>query len=483
MKRCSLAVITLLLTLSLSGCGILEFMGLITKQAATNTYRTYVPESVTTVEEIQTADGQSVVVRVTSKHYLDRYVYSLESEGYPEWVFESEFRVSSDGRELPIAFDVAVKTPWIVLPVKSNQCARFEFPREGLVFFKLEGKSWKEAPYDQAPENLRVNLLRNRDAYKNGSGMDRANCEFGSDTGYGGWDFGGYVCQLNAKGAIDVDKDTIQPVKSNYGRKVTPRIRQYLDAQIDDRYRDSRYIHKNGLGKTIKEIVEANLTLPNMANSESCYYLNPPVDPDERRSILEYVQIPSIAIQSTLIRTIDEEVEISDVQQQQLYTSPKTHGNCAQMVKRNFTSQIAGENQAEFSDVAGVPSGTFKSPGTAVRVELNTNDGTRSIYLPIKGFSAAQIGAMFCQTNRIFINYGGGLKEYVVLEYDQNARLLRKWQIALPPELKEWHRLAELSVDKDRINIKLVDFESSGYNQGKKVPAKIHKQYFLEAKL
>jgi hypothetical protein len=97
---------------------------------------------------------------------------------------------------------------------------------------------------------------------------------------------------LNAKGAIDVDKDTIQSIKPNYGRKITPRIRQYLDAQIE----------------------------------------------------------------------------------------------------------------AELSNVAGVPNGTFKSLGGADQVELNAKDGTHSLYLPIKGFSAAQIGAMSCQTNRIFIN-------------------------------------------------------------------------------
>jgi len=187
--RLSIAII-FLLTTNLAGCGILEFTGWLTGNIAKNTYRTYVPETVTTFEEIQTTDGQSVVVRVTSKYYLDRYVYSLESDTYPEWSFESESRVSSDGRELPIAFDVVSNTPWIVLPVKSNQCARFGFPHEGLVFFKLEGKSWNQTPYNQAPQNLKVNLLRNRDAYKNGSGMDKINCEFGTYE-----QFGGYICR------------------------------------------------------------------------------------------------------------------------------------------------------------------------------------------------------------------------------------------------------------------------------------------------
>lgn len=483
MTRLASLVLILLLTLGLSGCGIFELGGYLVKSMASSVYRTYVPESTTTVEEIHTADGSSVVVRVTSKYYLGRYVYSLESGGYPEWEFESESRVSSDGREMPIAFDVVNKTPWIVLPVKSNQCARFGFPREGLVFFKLANKSWRAVTYEQAPDNLKVNLLRNRSSYKEGSGMDRANCEFGSDTGYGGWDFGGYVCWLNAKGSIDVDKDTVRPIKPNYGRTVTPRIRKYLDAQIEDRYRDS-YIQKNGEGKTIKELVEINLSLPNIANQESCYYLNPPVDPDERRSINEYAEKPAVTVQASLVKFIDKEIEISDEQQQQFYGSPKTSGDCARLVKANYSAKIAEENQAEFSSVAGVPNGTFKSPGTAVKVEINAKDGAHSLYLPVKGFSASdRITAMSCQSDRIFLDFGSGFKEFQVMEYDLNAHLLNKWRITFPAELKEFHRLAEFSVVKDRAYIKLVDFESSGYNQGKKVPAKFYRQYFLEATL
>jgi hypothetical protein len=90
---------------------------------------------------------------------------------------------------------------------------------------------------------------------------------------------------------------------------------------------------------------------------------------------------------------------------------------------------------------------------------------------------------MSCQADRIFVNFGGGFKEFQVMEYDLNARLLNKWKITFPEELKEWHGLAGFSVGNDRINIKLVDFESSGYNQGKKIPAKFYRQFFLEAKL
>ena len=483
MKRASLLCVVFFMVTGLSGCGTLEFVGWITGNVAKNTYRTFVPETVTTVEKIETADGKNVVVRVVSKQYQDRYVYSLESDDYPEWEFESEFRISSDGRELPIAFDVVEKTAWIVLPVKSNQCARFGFPNEGLVFFKLEGKSWRAVGYEQAPMNLKVNLLRNRDAYKNGSGMDRANCEFGSDTGYGGWDFGGYVCWRNAKGAIDVDETTIRPIKPNYGRPVTPKIRQWLDAQIDDRYRDA-YIQKNGDGKTIKEIVEANLALPNIASPESCYYLNPPVDPDERRSINEYVEKSPVTVQASLVQFIDKEIEISDAQQQQLYGFPKISGECARLIKANYSSKIAEVNQAEFAAVAGVPNGTFKSPGTAAKVEINAKDGVHSLYLPVKGFSASdRIIAMSCQSDRVFINFGGGFKEFQVMEYDLNAHLLNKWKIIYPPELKEFHMLSEFSVVQGVASFRLVDFERSGYNQGKKVFAKIFRQYVLEATL
>jgi hypothetical protein len=90
---------------------------------------------------------------------------------------------------------------------------------------------------------------------------------------------------------------------------------------------------------------------------------------------------------------------------------------------------------------------------------------------------------MSCQSDRIFLDFGSGFKEFQVMEYDLNAHLLNKWRITFPAELKEFHRLAEFSVVKDRAYIKLVDFESSGYNQGKKVSAKFYRQYFLEATL
>lgn len=464
----SSAVIATLLTLSISGCRALK-----------EPYRTFVPATVTSVEEIQTIDGQRVIVRVTSKYYSDHYAYSLESDGYSEWNFESEFRVSTDNNELPIAFDVVANVAWIVLPVKNNQCVRFGFPSEGLVFFRNEGKSWNVVPYDFVPPNLRVNLLQNRSEYENGSGMDIANCPYGGRSRNNG-----FICSLDEKGAMNFAPETTHPMTKNYGRTITPRIRQYLDRQIRDEYQNSRYISKIGADKSIKEVVEANLSPSRIANYQSCYYLNPPVDPDERRSILEYVETPPIAVQSTLIQTIDEVVEISDEQQQQLFASPKIHGSCTQMVRRNFSARISMENQSEFLEVAGVPSGTFKSPGIAERVELNLSGATRSIYIPIKGFSAARIGAMYCQPDRIFINFGGGgLDGNLVLEYDQNARLLRKWKIALPPELKEGHTLAELMVEKERISFKLVDFERAGYSQGKAVHAKLIRQYFIEATL
>ncbi len=473
----------------LIGC---DFAWYVTKGIGTDLYKSAIPESTTTIEKIETLDGKSIVVRITSKYYLNRYVYSLESDGYPDWKYEGEFRVSSDGRELPVSFDVVNKTPWIVLPVKSNQCSGFGFPREGLVFLKLDGKSWKKVPYDEAPKNLRVNLLQNRDAYKNGAGMDKASCVFGIYD-----QFGGFVCKPDPKlsgevtsyyvgdeGVFYSPKESTKPILKNNGRTLTPEFRQYLDAQIEERYTDYRYTNKSGVGKTINEIVEANLTFPNIANTESCYYLNPPVDPDERKSLKEFVEKSPISIQTDLIRSVDEEFEISDAQQQQLYLPMKVFGNCSQVVSRNFNVLIAGENQEEFAGVAGVPSGTFKSPGTAARVELNSIDGIHSIYLPIRGFSAAdRVSAMLCQANRIFINFGGALNEWQIMEYDLNARLLNKWQIKLPTGFKGVGSLSELAIGIDRIRFKLVDFERSGNNNGKIVPTKIKHQYYLEAKL
>jgi hypothetical protein len=345
-------------------------------------------------------------------------------------------------------------------------------------------------PYENAPQNLRVNLLRNRDEYKNGSGMEelpvKKKCPIGEESDPTDPQHRRTIC-TNKVGAyvMVISEETLRPKthKENYGRTVTPSIRQSLDAKFYNKIYRATFINPDGSGKTIKEIVEANLALPNIASNESCYYLNPPVDPDEQRSLLEYVNTPAVAIQSTLIKSIEKEIDITDAEQQQLYVPVKLFGNCTQIVNRHFTAQIAAQNQAEFSSVAGVPSGTFKSPGSAVRIELNGKEATRSIYLPIRGFSAAdRLGAMFCQSGRIFINFGG-TNGFQIMEYDLNAKLLNKWEISVPPEVKNGRYLADLGVDKQRVSIKLVDFERSGENQGKKISAKLNSQYFLEAKI
>jgi hypothetical protein len=211
---------------------------------------------------------------------------SVESDNYVTWKYESsELLFGETG--FPIAFDVVDKTPWIVLPVRAKQCVQFDFPREGLVFFRLEGKEWRTVPYDKSPPDLRVNLLRNREAYKNGSGMERANCEFGTYD-----QFRGFACKPNPKtisgnepisvgpeGVFYSPKESTMPINRNYGRAVTPKIRQYLDAQLKKEGSGARYITVDGSGKMIKEIVKANLASSDHSDNESCAHIHPLPDP------------------------------------------------------------------------------------------------------------------------------------------------------------------------------------------------------------
>lgn len=413
----------------LSGCQLVVYEAGVAFNVA---YRNVIPETNTTIEEIKTTDGTTVVVRVESDFYSNRYVYSIESNDYPKWTYGSKFEVSSDGDELPITFDIVNKTPWIVLPVSSNQCEQFGFPREGLVFFKFDGKSWITTPYDQVPDNLQVNLLQNRENYKLGSG------------------------------------------------KVTPKTRQYIDSKDDNRVNLKKYINKDGSGKSIKEIVATNnyTILKN-----SCYYFNPPFDPDEKRSLREFVNKAPVVVSAKLVNISENEEALDPAQEQDMFVYPKTEGPCSQLIRRQSILQISRENQAEFSNVAGTPNGTFKSPGTAIRIELNGKTATHSFYLPQRGFRLAQISTMNCQADRIAIDFDSDPDKINVLEYDLNAVLLNKWIVQMPFLPKEGHMISNLSIDNEHIKITLVEFEQHSYDHGKVIPAKIHKRYFYEANL
>ncbi|MBC7757147.1 MAG: hypothetical protein H7Z20_11035 [Bdellovibrio sp.] len=224
------------------------------------------------------------------------------------------------------------------------------------------------------------------------------------------------------------------------------------------------------------------MELPYIAEVSSCYYLNPPVDPDERSSLREYVDMKAVTVQANLVKDSNEQIELSDNELQQMYLIPKIRGNCDKVVKRRFTTRLAKENQAEFAKVAGVLEGTFKSPGSAERVELNTgtNGETKSFYLPLQGFSATRISVMHCQPDRIIVDFGRDNNSLQVLEYNLNAQLQKKWSVQLPIN---GHPISDISIDKDRINVGLVDFVGVEYSQGEKIPAKIIDQYSYEAKL
>lgn len=345
-------------------------------------YRSVVPEYFITEQEVQTSDGKYVTVYCKKFWYTNTYSYTLTTDEYPAWNYKNS-KIPVDDQTFPIAFDVVNSTPWIVLPMRGKKCKEYGFPIEGLVFFTLEGNSWKQVPYKKAPVNLRVNLLQNESEYK---------------------------------------------------AKITPEIRQHLDAEYYRSERTLQYISADGSGKTIKAIAESNMELPHIANTSSCYYLNPPVDPDEKRSLREYVGMEPVQVQVNLMKVGNGQIELSANDKNRMFPNYKNRGNCDKVVKRHYVAQLSEENQAEFSQIAGVPEGPFKSSGTAVRVELysSTGAGTKSFYLPIRGFSFARIGLMDCQPDRVVVYFGSDTNSQQILEYSLEARLLKRWLVQSP---------------------------------------------------
>lgn len=466
-------------------------------------YREVVPKHVlNTVQIIQTVDDKSVTVNTKQSRYTSTYTVTIAASGYPIWSFKNS-NIPVMDQTVPIAFDVVNNIPWIVLPIRGRKCHEYQLPREGLVFFRLEDRSWKQASYDQAPKNLSVNLLQNTYEYEKGVGMDQANCPFGAERAEGG-----YICRDSADGVKEscsylimdesgvscrdsTGKETTKPLIPNYGRPVTPVIRKYLDANLANKHFATEFINTDGSGKTISEIVSANMELPRIADTSSCYYLNPPVDPNEKRSLREFVRMEVVAVKASLMKIDDEQVEMSDVETRQLLANPRILGSCDKLVKRHYVAQLANENHAEFSQVAGVASGPFKSPGSAERVELNTDfEGrSRSFYLPIRGFSFSRISLMHCQKDRIIVYFGSNTNSQQILEYDLNATLLNKWSVQLPNketmplESKNQRMITDITVDKGQMKIKIDDFERPTYKHAKQAKGQITKRYLLEATL
>ncbi len=393
-------------------------------------YRYVVPEHFVTEQLIETTDGKQITVHANKYWYTGKYSLALNTEDYPPWTYENS-NIPVMDQTFPVTFDVVNNVPWVVLPVRGAKCSEYGFPREGFAVFKLDNKIWKQVPYEQAPPSLRVNLLQNND-------------------------------EMN--------------------EKITPEIRQSLDVDLYNSGQMHQYINEDGSGKTIKESAKLNMELPYIADAGSCYYLNPPVDPDERRSLREYVEMKAVKVQANIVKESDEKIELSDYELKQMYLVPKILGNCDKVVKRHFTTQLAKENQAEFVKVAGVPEGTFKSAGAAERVELiaGTNGETRSFYLPLQGASATRISLMHCQPDRIIVDFGEDNNSLQVLEYSLNAQLKKKWSVQLPIN---GHQISDISIGKDRINVGLVDFVGVDYNQGKKFPGRVIGQYSFEAEL
>ena len=422
-----------LLTISIILLMLAMFAGLLSgvspATVISTLYRYVVPEHFETEQLIETADGKQITVHANKYWYTGKYSLALNTEDYPPWTYENSNIPASDPT-YPIIFDVVKDVPWVVLPLRGAKCSEYGFPREGFAVFKLDNKIWKQVSYEQAPSNLRVNMSH-------------------------------------------VD---------DYKEKITPEIRQNLYMGLYNSGQMHQYINEDGSGKTIKESAKLNMEYPYIADRDSCHYLNPPVDPDEKHSLREYVEMKAVIVQAKIVKENDEKIELSDNELKQMYLVPKVLGNCDKVVKRHFTTQLAKENQAEFAKVAGIPEGIFKSPGSAERVELNTgtNGETRSFYLPLQGASATRISLMHCQPDRIIVDFGRDNNSLQVLEYNMNAQLQKKWSVQLP---MNGHPISDISIDKDRMNIGLVDFVGVDYNQGVKIPGEIIDQYSYEAKL
>ncbi len=380
----------------LGGC----YPAYVTQMAIDTQMKDTFPQTLKFVEVIKTSDGNNVTVNAKSSGRTHSLI--PDGMGYAGW--------SSKDTGWPIVFDVVNKTPWVVAPVEGRQCSQFDFPREGLVFFKFDGKLWKQVPYEQAPNNLRTNLLQNL---------------YGKTDGYG--------------------NNMIE------GSTVDLEMRQSLDARANI-HRSTRYINEDGSGKAIAEIVGVNLDVPNIENVNSCYFRNPILDADEKRSLREFVDHPPLVLKADLVRIENSEAILSAEEETNLSKNSFTRGDCAQKIRRKYVAQLARENQEEFAAIAGVPSGSFKSPGTAVRVEVNSGQGVHSFYLPRRGFRVAEISMLNCQADRIVVEFDRDGNVLPIFEYDLNARLKKKLKVQLPFDPKEWHVTYELSISNDRIS-------------------------------
>jgi len=410
----------LLLTilLPISGCQLLAYSMIAARENPT-------PQTLKWTEEVETIDGKIIDIDVKQK-----YSTKLSTDFARDWDFEDLH---------PVAFDLVNNVPWVVATIDGlAPCSKFNFPREGLVFFKYEGKSWIVVPYDQTPKNLHVNLIQSPVAYR--------------DEGAGQY----------------------------YGKKITLDSKKLTNRAYYAN--NDRYFNKDNSGKTISEIVKSNLE-SGVANSDSCYYMNPPLDPDEKRSLTEFSEKIPVALQARLVKINEDEIALTDEESTRVLQAQRKSINCEQKIGRVYIAQLAKENQERFAAIAGTPDGIFKSAGTAIRVELNSKDRMHSFYLPRRGFRMAQISVMNCQADRVVVDFDRDSNVIPIIEYDYNARLLNKWVVHLPFASKDWHTLYNLSIDQNRINITLVDFERTEIPHGGTIIGKIKKQYFFEAEL
>ncbi|MBC7757148.1 MAG: hypothetical protein H7Z20_11040 [Bdellovibrio sp.] len=157
-------LIITLLTISILLLMLTMFAGLLSAVSPAQTlsllYRSVVPEHFKTEQLIDTADGKQIMVLTNNYSYTGKYSLALNTEDYPDWTYDNS-KIPVMDQTFPVTFDVVKNTPWIVLPVRGSKCSKYGFPREGFVVFKLDNKIWKQVPYEQAPSNLRVNMLQN----------------------------------------------------------------------------------------------------------------------------------------------------------------------------------------------------------------------------------------------------------------------------------------------------------------------------------
>ena len=343
-------------------------------------YRYVVPEHFKTEQLIETADGKHISVQTNKYWYTSKYSLTLETEDYPAWIYEDSSRPVGE-LTFPVTFDVVKSVPWIVLPIRGAKCSEYGFPREGFATFKLDNKMWKQVPNELAPTNLRVNLSHVYD----------------------------------------------------YKEKITPEIRQNLYVVLYNSGQMHQYVNEDGSGKAIKESAKLNMGLPYIADTSSCYYLNPPVDPDEKRSLGEFAEMGALQVKESELKARYSGIGLGDSEEIRILNPLKISSDCDKIVTRHYEVQLAKENQSEFTHLTGVREGTFVSVGLAERVEISASSGAQlqSLYIPIKGFSFERINQIHCQPDRIIVSYGGDMNSLQIFEYDRNARLQKKWLVQL----------------------------------------------------